>query len=243
MQAAAFAMTPPANLDIPQITLWQLIKRLSLPQRVRLAVAFARLVHNPERTAEVFKMIEPFLADPKDPDEPLARYLAWVLALPGVAKAYESGTLPSPPDLHELAKLPSDTFGYAFSQHMLGNGLSVEFYPKVQVTGALTWMEARARQQHDLLHVALGFGVDVAGELGVQAFMAAQLQTPLAGVLIGGGLIHTSLFSPTNIPTCLSAIGRGYEAGARALPALAYPFEERLARPLALVRQELGITN
>ena len=98
----------------------------------------------------------------------------------------------------------------------------------------------RLRETHDIVHVLTGFGVDGAGELGLQAFNLAQNRSPLAVMLIFGGML-SALQNDEPLEPLLRALARGFEMGLSAQCMIAQKLEQGWERPLRDWRQQLGL--
>jgi ubiquinone biosynthesis protein Coq4 len=98
----------------------------------------------------------------------------------------------------------------------------------------------RLRETHDIVHVLTGFGIDGPGELGLQAFNLAQNRSPLAVMLIFGGMLN-SLQNDEPLEPLLSALARGFELGLQAPCVIAYRLEDGWDRPLADWQRQLGL--
>jgi ubiquinone biosynthesis protein COQ4 len=148
------------------------------------------------------------------------------------------------PNLDELKRLPAGSLGHAFATHMLDRGLTVEFYPVIDVKDDVTYIEQRLRATHDIWHVVTGIDVTAAAELSLQAFMMAQGVAPLGAALIGGGLLR-GVFSeaPPELETNLvmDGVAYGWRMGRKAKPLFAQRWELAWDKPLAHVRTELCI--
>lgn len=159
---------------------------------------------------------------------------------PLVRERYQGPT----PDLQALKQLPEGSLGHAFATHMLDRGLTVEFYPVVDVKDDLTYIEQRLRATHDIWHVVTGIDVTAQGELALQAFMLAQGVAPLGAALIAGGLLR-GVFgeAPPDLDTAslMDATSDGWRLGRTAKPLFAQRWEAGWDRPLADWRAELGI--
>ena len=97
------------------------------------------------------------------------------------------------------------------------------------------------RETHDVWHTATGFGVDVAGELGLQAFYAAQFRSPLAVNILALGLLNTFFFSMDDAPKRLTAIARGWTMGQAAKSFFGFDWAAHWATPIADVRALLDV--
>src|SRR5262249_33386356 len=91
-------------------------------------------------------------------------------------------------------------------------------------------------------HVVLGFDTDIAGELGVQAFYAAQIGGALSPWLIAGGLLQALMREPDDYDRRLGAIARGWALGKRAVPLFGITWDDAWHKSLAEVQRALGIS-
>jgi len=195
-----------------------------------------RITQDPEQTDAVFQIARGLQRSGVFP-----RLAARTRSLsPEIDRLITERYRPPVANLDELGKLPPGTLGREFSEHMRRHNFAVEFYPKVTVIDDGTYLLLRLRQTHDIWHTVTGFSTDPAGELGLQAFLFAQLYTPLSVVLIATGFVRT-LFWPQGRRRLVKEVRRGYELGKACRPLLAQRWEERWDRPLAEWRAELGI--
>jgi ubiquinone biosynthesis protein COQ4 len=190
------------------------------------------IIKDPSKTESVFDIIEGM----RDTD---ASKLAvqYILSKPEVQERYYA----SIPNLDELIKCPPGSLGYEYAHAMKEAGFDPEFYRPIQVVDDLSYVLLRLRQSHDVWHTVTGFGTDVLGELGLQAFNLAQTHLPLPIMLIAGGLLKTLVQSPASLDSLLDRIALGYRMGSKAKPFLAQKWEENWEKPLAEWRQELGV--
>jgi ubiquinone biosynthesis protein Coq4 len=132
---------------------------------------------------------------------------------------------------------------------MIANNYDPEFYrdyygeePYVFNTDE-EYLRFRIRQTHDIVHVLTGFGVsDFPGELGMQAFHAAQTRRPFSIALVGFGFLRIVL-QPAELPETLHQIGKGLAMGFAARSLVAERFEDDWAKPVEAWRQELGLVD
>ena len=147
----------------------------------------------------------------------------------------------------ELIHYPQGSLGHAFGKMMLESKQDPEFYRDYYGSEPYSfstdeqYLRFRIRQIHDLVHVLTGFGMsDIPGELGMQAFNAAQTRRPFSLALVGFGLLRIVL-RPAELPETLRQISRGLAIGYAADQLLAHRFEEDWAKPLDTWRRELGL--
>jgi ubiquinone biosynthesis protein COQ4 len=149
----------------------------------------------------------------------------------------------------ELIKYPPGSLGHEFAASMMANDFDPEFYrdyygkePYVFKTDE-EYLRFRIRQTHDIVHVLTGFGVnDFPGELGMQAFHAAQTRRPFSIALVGFGFIRI-LFQPKELPETLHQVAKGLAMGFAATSLVAERFEEDWSKTVDEWRKELGLVH
>lgn len=85
-------------------------------------------------------------------------------------------------DLKLLAQLPDGTLGRETARFFERNNL-YPFESPYEVRNDVDYLSKRYRETHDIAHLLTGYGVDVMGELELQAFMVGNLGIR-TGVLI-----------------------------------------------------------
>lgn len=196
---------------------------------------FMAFVQDPNNTESVFD-----IADAMGQTEAQAAAVSYLKSIPEVAQMIEARYIAPVPDMQELLKLPKDSLGYVYSSHMTEANFDPEFYRKVVIQDDFTYIVLRMRQTHDIWHTVTGFGVDVAGEIGLQAFQLAQNRSPLAVMLMAGAILHT-IRANANLNQLMQVMDRGYRMGSQAKPFLAQKWEEAWEKPLTEWRSQLGI--
>ena len=98
----------------------------------------------------------------------------------------------------------------------------------------------RLKETHDITHVLTGFGIDGVSELGLQGFNLAQNRSPLAVMLISGGML-TALQNDAPLAPMLRALARGFQIGLDADLVIAHKPEEDWDRPLMEWRKQLRL--
>jgi ubiquinone biosynthesis protein Coq4 len=142
-----------------------------------------------------------------------------------------------PVDLNALVQLPPDTLGGAYARHMIAQG----FDPETFITDETTeyWLRQRTAISHDVYHIYTGFDASPIGEFGVAAYTLVQYRDLLNVFVLS--FVPLSLTNPLWTLPLLRAMGRGFWMGVRGRAAIAYPVELNWDKPLAIVRQELGL--
>ena len=135
-------------------------------------------------------------------------------------------------NLQKLNELPDGSLGKVYSTHMLNLGLDPEFFKNIEIVDGITLGMMRLRQTHDLWHVMTGFDTSVPGELGLQAFMLAQTDSPLSPLLIGGRLFAVAIKDPSEVPLILESVTRGWTLGKNSKPLFPIDWEANWETPL-----------
>jgi ubiquinone biosynthesis protein COQ4 len=200
------------------------------------ARAFLRIVQDPNRLGEVFK-----LSDRTDQRAALKRAADRFAMFPKGAQALlECRRLPEY-RLEDLAQLPEGTLGRAFAEHMISRGLDPAAIPVLDAHDPVEFVRAHLYETHDIWHVVTGFDTDVAGELGLQAFYMSQVNGPLPPVLLAAGLLNTALFAHEEFDVRMRNIVVGWRAGKRAAPLFGTKWDLHWSDSLEEVRRAYGI--
>ncbi|MGG6240700.1 Coq4 family protein [Nodosilinea sp. AN01ver1] len=140
-------------------------------------------------------------------------------------------------DLDALVQLPPDTLGGTYARHML----RYRFDPATFMTDEANreWLRQRMAISHDIYHIYTGFDASPVGEFGVAVYTLVQYRDLLNVFVLS--FVPLSLTNPLWTVPLLRALWRGYWMGVRGRAAIAYPPELNWEKPLAIVRQELGL--
>jgi ubiquinone biosynthesis protein Coq4 len=163
---------------------------------------------------------------------------------PDVKELIEQRYLSEKPfDLNELLKLPENSLGKVFAEHMINNKLDIIFYPPLEdkQDDDITYMRKRARQTHDIHHVVLGFPAVDTGEIAISAFYLSQNYIPLSGLLIGVGFFVAILKYPERIEELMFAIITGWTMGKKSKDLFSIKWEDYFSTPIEEVRKMLNI--
>jgi ubiquinone biosynthesis protein Coq4 len=144
-------------------------------------------------------------------------------------------------DTAALGAMPPGTLGRAFADFLGANQLDPRSIPSLPAGSDDEYVRAHLYETHDLWHVVTGFSADVAGELGVQAVYAAQLDSELARLLLAGGLLQSALRVPDDFRRRLNAVLAGWRIGRDASPLFGIDWAELWPMELDAVRRELGV--
>lgn len=150
---------------------------------------------------------------------------------------------PPTKSLGELSLLPVGSLGKTYSDELMKQGFSPnDLIDKGVVTDLNSYVSHRLHETHDIIHVLTGFGTDLVGEMGLQAFELAQNRAPLAVLLIAGSLLR-ALQNDEPLEPLLLALSRGFELGLNADLVIAYKLENHWELSVEEWRKTLGITE
>lgn len=213
------------------------------PQWLRALRALRKLLNEPNRTELAFEVNEALDGDPAE------RTLLCMLAHPEGRRLYEErpALLEALSDQEALARLPENSFGRAYLEHVKQYDLDPRKLVELgRRTGwsagssepGLRWIAERDGLMHDLWHVLTGYGADQLGEAALLPFSFAQ----------DGGR-GNALLTLGSTWRSVRAVGlrwllyawRSWRRGRRAICLTALPYEELLALPLDEVRAAAGI--
>jgi len=202
--------------------------------------AFIQIVYDHDNLAQVLTLANELNnANPETRDQVVAH----VRTHPRGAAALSERPRIRNPDLAKLSELPSGTLGRAYADVFRPKGINPSdvYIPTLPIGDEREYVVVHINESHDLWHIVTGFEPEIAGELGLQAFYAAQLQLNLPHTLLAAGFLNTLLFAWEDRHRRLAAIARGYALGLRADLLFGVPWVKWLDRPLADVRRELRI--
>ncbi len=210
-----------------------------LKQVVRAAQftqAYLTLVRDPYKTQRVFHLVDSLGAEGLEK-------IPGFLQRPEVQKVMSQPAQRLRTDIPELAKLPEQTLGYAFAQHMIREGFTPEDLAYSQGDEPYERIRIHLESTHDVWHVVTGFRPDIAGELGLQAFYHGQFGATLGLVLLSAGLLNTLFFANDDADRRMAAISHGWQLGRRARPLIGVDWSRKWEMPLSQVRRELGLST
>jgi ubiquinone biosynthesis protein Coq4 len=173
--------------------------------------------------------------------------VTFMLSDPRVAALCKERYVGSSYDPQELIKYPPGSLGHELAAAVLEQGYDPEFHKDYYGSGPLKfatdeeYLRFRVRQTHDIVHVLTGFNMtEFPGELGMQAFHAAQTRRPFSIALVGFGFLRIIL-KPAELPRTLHQIAKGLAMGHATRTLVAERFEDDWSKPVEAWRAELGL--
>jgi ubiquinone biosynthesis protein COQ4 len=146
-------------------------------------------------------------------------------------------------DMAALRALPEDSFGAAYARFLDDGGLHpfvvTELTHPTVLQRNLHW--ARYAVVHDMFHVLLGAGPDLAGEAKVYAFTLAQRISWVFWLWLPMALLVLPLLAPHRIGAMARGVRAGWAAGRGRPLLLAQRLEDRFAERLDDLRRSLEL--
>jgi ubiquinone biosynthesis protein Coq4 len=159
---------------------------------------------------------------------------------PRTAEALRERRPFGPIALDELETLPPGTLGRVFAEHCRARSLNPNLVhvPPDDETG---WLLNHMYQTHDVWHVVTGWGNDLAGEVGLGGFYAAQLGNPaFFGYMMALVLLNV-VMRRADLGDVFAAFAAGYQGGSRSQPLFGAAWEDLFTLPLEEVRGRFDI--
>ena len=205
-------------------------------QSLRMLKGLGKFLQHPDDLQSVYAVASSVQGSPM-----AAQMMRHMLAQPGIAAMIQEQWRPASIDLDALEQLPAGSLGQCYASQLKSQGLTPDtLIDPAPITSDQEFIVHRLKETHDIVHVLTGFGVDGVGEIGLQAFNLAQNRSPLAVLLIFGGMLKT-LQEDESLEELLFAISRGFEMGLKADCVVACKLEDRWERPLSEWRAELKL--
>ncbi len=205
-------------------------------QNLKMLASLATFLKNPGSLDSVFAVANSVK------DSPLAEQMKRHLLIhPQFSALVKEGWRPKAIDLTELQKLPDGTLGRCYADQLISQGITPDaLIDPSPISNDAEYITHRLRETHDIIHVLTGFGIDGDSELGLQGFNLAQTRSPLAVMLIFGGML-AALQDDEPLAPILRAMARGFQLGLDADLVIAHKLEEGWDRPLQDWRRELRL--
>jgi ubiquinone biosynthesis protein COQ4 len=204
--------------------------------RVRLVSRLVTIIREPERVGDVFALGEA-LMDDKMREAMVQTFMRFEQGRRALAERPRLGRIALAP----LLALPEGMLGRVYADHMVANGLDPATLPIREARTPKEYVLPHIFESHDILHVLTGFGTDVPGELGLQAFSTAQWPSRGPVALLTAGFLNMLFLEPETKEERLNAITRGWVLGRTAKPVFGIRWAELWETPIDEVRRRYDI--
>lgn len=143
-------------------------------------------------------------------------------------------------DLQKLYRLPTNTLGYAYANHMLTNDLKP--LHTEQVENDYQFLAAHITETHDIWHIITGCEPNILGEIKLEAFYVAQLHfTRFWLALLAKNLVKAAISDIEVSTQYMDAITEGWLMGKQAKPLFGIEWNLLWEKPLDFVRTSFNI--
>jgi len=215
------------------------------PIRPLVAVkAMRRLLDNPQDTSQVFEVIRALSGNA------LGRTTRRFARNPmgAIILSEKRSLLDTLLDREALGRLPEGSLGRVYlafceQEGITADGLVEASIDKRPVEETLDERMAlvgtRTRDMHDLWHVVTGYQTDLLGEASLLAFSVPQVRNPGVAFIVLTAMVTAGRRGGSARKT----IGEAFVRGLKAEWLVAADWERLLARPVADVQHELGLSD
>jgi len=153
-------------------------------------------------------------------------------------------------DRERLAAMPSGSMAAAYLDYMGGEGMGTaeQFLQAAGVEEKAArfgwsadhlWFVRRMANSHDLFHVVAGYGRDVVGEVGVDAFTAGQISMLPLRIFLG----YLYLLKPSQPLAWARFVHEAYQRGKRTASLAGLDYEALFPLPLDEARRRIGVPS
>lgn len=204
---------------------------------LRAALAFIRVVLRPDHLPHVINFVDALTALPAVTGPIVEDLRRTEQGRRALAEKIRVGRL----DLDELMKRPPGSLGRRFAEHLRANNLDPGALPARVATTDDAYTAAHLYETHDIWHVVTGFHTDKPGELGLQAFYAAQMPSRVAVGILAIGMVQMLFKGFDERAARLEQIARGAAMAKMAAPLLGVDWQSMWNTPLVDVQRQLRI--
>jgi len=209
-------------------------------QNLKTVAALANFLKEPDQLESVFKIASSM------EESDLLNYMRETLLQDQQMKALISERWQPPKyTLEELQRLPEGTLGNIYANQLISLNLSPDdLLPKGEINTDTDYIQLRARQTHDIIHVITGFKTDEIGEISLQAFNLAQFKSPVAALIIFGGILTVlKRKGKHDMEELLDAITKGFALGRGSTILITQKLEEEWSSEIDELRKRYQINT
>ncbi len=143
-------------------------------------------------------------------------------------------------DLQYLHRLPEQTLGYQYADHIVRNAIAPVHLPVAE--SEHSYLLTHIVETHDIWHVVTGFDTSMAGEIALQTFVAAQLHASRFSLaMLAKNLLKTAIEEIELAEQRLDALTEGWIAGKQAACLVGIEWNLLWETPLNQLRIQLNL--
>jgi ubiquinone biosynthesis protein COQ4 len=214
-----------------------MVETIDRSQETAILESFLELVKSPYGNFAAIGKLSQGLNDPAT----LQKIVAFLSLTPQIKQAFVDRPLLGKIDLQQLHQLPNHTLGYMYADHMIRNGLTP--LPVNEVANdPLVFLGVHIAETHDVWHVVTGCDTDKPGEVQLQAFYIAQLDSDrLFLALLAKSLLKTAMYEIELSEQMMDGLTQGWIMGKRAKHLFGIQWNTLWETPLEDIRTSLNI--
>jgi ubiquinone biosynthesis protein Coq4 len=180
------------------------------------------------------------LANAVNDEEGFRRTIEFLSLHPLAKSAIQNRLLLGAIDLQELHSLPAETLGYAYSDHLLRNGLNP--IQSQMVENDYDYLIAHLAEVHDIWHVVINADTSMVGETKLQAFVAAQLRASrFSFAMLAKNLLKAAVEDLDLAEQLIDALTEGWRMGKQAQPLFGMPWNTLWDIPLVKLQAKWNL--
>lgn len=216
-----------------------MIETINQSQETTILESFLELVKSPYGDFAAIGKLSHVLNGPAT----LQKVVAFLSLTPQIKQAFVDRPLLGKIDLQQLHQLPNHTLGYKYADHMIRNGLTPLVVNEV-ANDPFVFLGAHIAETHDIWHVVTGCDTDKPGEVQLEAFYTAQLDSDrLFLALLAKNLLKTAMYEVELCEQIMDGLTQGWMMGKRAKPLFGIQWNRLWAIPLEEVQASLNIAS
>ncbi|MEH2241022.1 Coq4 family protein [Nostoc sp.] len=171
----------------------------------------------------------------------LQKTIDFLRSTPQGEKAFQKHPRLGDIDLEKLSRLPTNTLGYIYAEHLLKNNLN-PLISSGQVENDYQFLGAHITETHDIWHIITGCNTNILGEIQLEAFYVAQLHFSRFWLaLLAKNLVKAAIYDIEVSTKYMDAITQGWLMGKHALPLFGTEWNLLYSKPLEDVRTSFNI--
>lgn len=147
-------------------------------------------------------------------------------------------------DVDALRTLPEGTLGRCFADHMDRLGFHTDDLEHDFPSGnELALVSQHIGRMHDVHHVLTGFGTDIPGEIGLQAFYLANFEAGPSQAILAAVMLRPLVVGEgrEEVPAVMDALTEGWQRGKQAACIFGVDWSAHWDRPLADVQADFRL--
>jgi ubiquinone biosynthesis protein COQ4 len=197
-----------------------------------------KFIKNPADTSSTQEMYQIFANTPSFQ----AGAAIKLLANQDFKNLYEKWVLPGEMNLDEMAKMPENTLGSVYANHMKKNNLDPNFITEFKQRDLLSYLWMRAKHVHDIGHILTGFDTTLMGEISLKGFELAQYSSPSTAATTAAGLFSLVCLMPDKVEPVFCAFIKGYQLGQKFPLIMAIRWDQEWETPMHIVKEKYQLS-